>query len=492
MTVTRIAYTWRPIEDYEVEPETLARPELRELAEVWREQRGALEKIDAMRKFNEQLRREWAIETGLLERVYSLDRGVTRLLIERGIDASLIPRSPNGQDPERVAAILRDHESVFEGLFAFVRGDRSLSTAYVKELHAQLTRNQKTVTAVDSLGRTVEVGLVHGEYKARPNNPTRTNGALHEYCPPEQVASEMDRLVELHVRHGTVAPEVEAAWLHHRLTQIHPFQDGNGRVARALATLVCVKSGWFPLVIRDTSSERETYIDALEAADRGDLEPLVRLFAAVQKKAFVQALGISGQIMRSTRAEQVIKATRTQLRDRERSKIEEWEKAKVTAGMLQDIAEERLEEIVAALKGETSEFLSGARYRAESVPHGEFRDHYFRWQIIDTARHLDYYANTQEYRAWNRLVMRHEAQAEIVFSFHGTGHEFRGILAASACFFRREETDEGERQIVDLTPLADEIFQINYRESGGAAAARFRDWLEDALVRGLELWRRTL
>ena len=38
--------------------------------------------------------------------------------------------------------------------------------------------------------------------------------------------------------------EVEAAWLHHRFTQIHPFEDGNGRVARALASLVFIPDGF--------------------------------------------------------------------------------------------------------------------------------------------------------------------------------------------------------------------------------------------------------
>jgi Fic family protein len=106
----------------------------------------------------------------------------------------------------------------------------------------------------------------------------------------------MDRLVALHLEHdgASVPPEVEAAWLHHRFTQIHPFQDGNGRVARALASLVFIRAGWFPLVIRDTASERGSYFDAIEAADRGDLDPLARLFSTAQKKAFVQALGAGG------------------------------------------------------------------------------------------------------------------------------------------------------------------------------------------------------
>lgn len=488
---TKISYPWRPIADYEEGTEKLAQNELRELYQVWLEQRDGLERLDAWRRFNEELQREWAIETGLLERIYTLDRGVTQLLIERGIDAALIPRYQNGQDPELVAAILRDHESVIEGLFTFVRGDRPLSTSYIKELHAQLTRNQKRVPAVNGLGRAVDVELLHGAYKTRPNNPTRRDGSLHEYCPPEHVPAEMDRLVELHAGHASVSPEVEAAWLHHRFTQIHPFQDGNGRVARALASLVFLRSGWFPLVIRDTS-ERETYIDALEAADGGALGSLVRLFAAAQKKAFVQALGISGQVIRTTRAEMVIKATRAKLEERHRTRTAEWEKAKEVAVRLQDLAARRLDDIVASLERETSEYIPGAKFWAETVPHGDERDYYFRGQIIDTARHLDYYANTQEYRAWSRLVLRSEVQAELIFSFHGTGHTFRGVLAVSACFFRREEMTEGERHIVGLTPLSDEIFQVNYRESSEAAVARFQVWLEESLVRGLEHWRKTL
>ena len=57
------------------------------------------------------------------------------------------------------------------------------------------------------------------------------------------------------MRRRGVPVEVEAAWLHHRFTQIHPYQDGNGRVARALASLLFIKAGWFPVVVtRDDSA----------------------------------------------------------------------------------------------------------------------------------------------------------------------------------------------------------------------------------------------
>jgi hypothetical protein len=120
---------------------------------------------------------------------------------------------------------------------------------------------------------------------------------------------------------------------------------------------------------------------------------------------------------------------------------------------------------------------------------GGQRGHYFRWQIIETAKHLDYFANSSVYRAWTRLILRADSQAEILISFHGTGHEFRGLLAVSASFFRREATEAGEREVADVTPLSSEIFQINYLEDPEAAAERFRYWLEEVLVKGLELWR---
>ncbi len=91
---------------------------------------------------------------------------------------------------------------------------------------------------------------------------------MHAYCPPELTRDEMESLVCMYREtEPTYSPEVKSAWLHHRFTQIHPFQDGNGRVARALASLVFLREGLFPLVVRE--SDRKEYIGALEEADAG-------------------------------------------------------------------------------------------------------------------------------------------------------------------------------------------------------------------------------
>src|SRR5262249_3917808 len=151
--------------------------------------------------------------------------------------------------------------------------------------HAALLRNQGSYSVVDQFGQASERALEKGQYKTTPNSPTRPNGSVHEYCPPEHVASEMDRLGEMHAQHQArgVPPEVEAAWLHHRFSQIHPFADGNGRVARAISSLVFIKAGWFPLIVKREDWTR--YIEALEKADQVDLRPLVALFVDAQRAA---------------------------------------------------------------------------------------------------------------------------------------------------------------------------------------------------------------
>jgi len=126
----------------------------------------------------------------------------------------------------------------------------------------------------------------------------------------------MQYLIQWYRENESLLPvEVKAAWLHHRFTQIHPFQDGNGRVARTLESLVFLKAGLFPLVIRD--ADRQDYIGALKAADRGDLGPLVAIFARRQKEAILHALGLEQQVQQNRHADQIISSTLAVLKDRQ-------------------------------------------------------------------------------------------------------------------------------------------------------------------------------
>ena len=155
-------------------------------------------------------------------------------------------------------------------MFALVKADRPLTVHSLKEWHALLTRHQASAAGFNPFTRQLtEIPLLRGEFKRRPNNPLREDGFVHEYCPPEQTRSEVDRFLALHASHQklNLATEVEAAWLHHEFVRIHPFQDGNGRMSRMLMAIPYARAGEFPPVI--LALNKLEYISALELADAG-------------------------------------------------------------------------------------------------------------------------------------------------------------------------------------------------------------------------------
>src|SRR5215467_259283 len=115
---------WQPITDLPEDWSSLTDEELGPLLQFWNDQRTELEQSGALAVFSQRLAREWSIETGQIEGVYNLDRGITHILIERGINADLIPAQPGQKPPELIAAIIQDHAHVLEGLFQFVKGER--------------------------------------------------------------------------------------------------------------------------------------------------------------------------------------------------------------------------------------------------------------------------------------------------------------------------------------------------------------------------------
>ena len=234
--------------------------------------------------FNDRLRREWSLETGLIEGLYRLDRGTTTTLIERGFDPRFIRHGTSDRPAEQIIETMNDHQSVLDALYDLIKGDRTISTSYIKELHRQLTRSQTTTTARDDLGRLIETPLLRGAWKTQPNRPVR-DGTSYAYAPPEQTASEMENLVHEYSKLAAAKadPIVTAAWLHHRFTQIHPFQDGNGRVVRALVTLVLIRAGLTPFIV--TAEQRGDYLDTLEAADRDpSAQGLMPLIAMIRDR----------------------------------------------------------------------------------------------------------------------------------------------------------------------------------------------------------------
>jgi Fic family protein len=479
--MTSSGHRWRPIAP-PPDPDALAVPELRAFEALWQRERGDLTRRQAVDAFNDRMARWWAIETGIIERLYDVSEGITLQLIEHGFEASLIPHGESSIPPEELVAILRDHRDALDLVMDLVGGARPLSVGWIKELHALLTRHQPTTDAIDTLGRWIKVRLRRGEWKVAPNNPLTAAGVVHEYCPPEQVQGEMEALLRIHAT--LPQPELRAAWLHHAFTQIHPFQDGNGRVARALASIDFIKAGLFPLLVR--RDERDRYIMALRAADDGDLRPLVTYFADVQQAMLRRAISEAQGTIEAHSGLQSVLAAAAQKRSR---------RADPTATPRQILASRihpLIDEAARVLE------LTGDEIRRQvqgiDVPpvqrSTDDSRHVFRGQLIELGRHHGYWVDRGEAREWARLQLRDGGITDIVVAVHLIGNPSPGAGLA-VIFVEHRDHGEPAAPHPSMTAAAEPLL-LSADEPEDAQRRRFLAWLEPARNAALAQWTRFL
>lgn len=111
---------------------------------------------------------------------------------------------------------------------------------------------------------------------------TYRDKALNIGVPPHSIREEAAKLCEdVAFWDGQASLDLleRAVRLHHRLTWIHPFRNGNGRHARMVADIYLHSHGksfpaW-PSDIAAATSGRDEYIQAVRQADEGNFAPLV-------------------------------------------------------------------------------------------------------------------------------------------------------------------------------------------------------------------------
>ncbi len=59
-------------------------------------------------------------------------------------------------------------------------------------------------------------------------------------------------------------------------------------------------------------------------------------------------------------------------------------------------------------------------------------------------------------------------------------------------FYTKQKSEPKETIIGDITPLSDGPFWLTYEEAEHDVIARFRPWLEERLILGLDRWRKTI
>ena len=146
--------------------------------------------------------------------------------------------------------------------------DSSLTQTFIRQLHRTLLREDYTVYRSLPDGTVTSYVIHAGCYKTRPNSVITRYGDRFEYAAPEETTALMRDLVDWYNQaeaSGKYSPIELAALFHYRYIRIHPFEDGNGRIARLLANFILARHDYPMVVVR--SRNKKDYLEALHQAD---------------------------------------------------------------------------------------------------------------------------------------------------------------------------------------------------------------------------------
>lgn len=216
-------------------------------------------------RLREYLDLEWTYNSNAIEGS-SLTRQETLVVLKHGLTVG----------GKRLAEHLEviNHQTAIEFVESLATRPEPPALEDILDLHAIVLRSVDDEHA--GAYRTGQVYIAGSEHVPPPG--AAVPGRMDEYV----VWLERSRL---DVESGRRLHPVErAARAHFWLVDIHPFVDGNGRVARLLMNLLLMQSGYPIAVIR--IEDRATYYNALEAGHQGRLEAFLVLVAqAVDRTA---------------------------------------------------------------------------------------------------------------------------------------------------------------------------------------------------------------
>ena len=159
-----------------------------------------------------------------------------------------------------VALKMMEEESVIK--------DIPLTQNFIRTLHRTLLREDYTVYRSLPGGVQTSYTVHAGQYKTRPNSVITRYGDRFEYASPEETPALMANLVDWYnqaEQEGVLSPAELAIVFHYRYIRIHPFEDGNGRIARMMVNYILARHG-YPMVVVRSRSKKE-YLEALHRAD---------------------------------------------------------------------------------------------------------------------------------------------------------------------------------------------------------------------------------
>ena len=147
------------------------------------------------------------------------------------------------------------------------------------------THNELTEEFIKKLHLATQQGIDTdaGKYKTDENCIVDDSGNLIDTTTPARFVEErIGPLIKWYNDNKTkFHPIVTASVVHNQLVYIHPFSDGNGRVARLLLNFILIKSGYFPVIIYN--DQKQKYYSVLRQSKSGDITPFVAHIAELYR-----------------------------------------------------------------------------------------------------------------------------------------------------------------------------------------------------------------
>ena len=143
-----------------------------------------------------------------------------------------------------------------------------LTETFIRQLHKTLLREDYTVYRQLPGGQQTSYIVHAGVYKTRPNSVRTITGELFEYASPEETPALMTDLINWYRQaeeSGQYSMAELCALFHYRYIRIHPFEDGNGRIARLMMNYILLRHNYPMIVVK--SADKENYLRALSQCD---------------------------------------------------------------------------------------------------------------------------------------------------------------------------------------------------------------------------------
>jgi len=175
---------------------------------------------------------------------------------------------------------IKGHQEGIELILDVIKHNYPLNEVFIRELHEIILHEPYQKEAISPEGIPTLRRIEIGQYKKSPNHVKTVTGEIFYFASPEETPAKMNDLMDWYrqnIDNQEVNAVVLAALFHYKFIRIHPFDDGNGRMARLLMNLVLMQKGFPPVVIK--TQLKEAYYQALREADGGDENAFIQYIA---------------------------------------------------------------------------------------------------------------------------------------------------------------------------------------------------------------------